>query len=214
MPHDHHDHATTFQPDIKEPTQEWEFLEIALRELLIEKGVVTAREIADMIEAWEQKTSANGAQIIAKAWADPDFNARLLADGNAAVAELGFVFEGTKLVAIENTAELHHMVVCTLCSCYPRPILGIPPLWYKSKEYRARAVREPRAILTEFGTELGEGCQVRVLDSTADIRYLVIPMRPEGTEDMSEAALADLVTRDSMIGTATAKQPQGGRAAA
>jgi nitrile hydratase subunit alpha len=214
MPHDHHDHATTFQPDIKEPTQEWEFLEIALRELLIDKGIVTAREIADMVEAWEQKTPENGAKIIAKAWVDSDFKARLLDDGNAAVAELGFVIEGTKLVALENTADLHHMVVCTLCSCYPRPILGMPPLWYKSKEYRARAVREPRAVLAEFGTELGDGCQVRVLDSTADIRYLVIPKRPDGTDEMNEPDLAELVTRDSMIGTATAKQPNGERASA
>ena len=140
MPHDGHthDHATTFQPDITEPSKDWEFLEIALRELLIEKGVVTAREIADMVEAWEQKSPEDGARIVAKAWVDPDFKARLLADGTAAVAELGFVFEGTELVVVENTDALHHMVVCTLCSCYPRPILGMPPLWYKSKEYRAR----------------------------------------------------------------------------
>ena len=211
--HDHHDHATTLQPDIREPTEEWEFLEIALRELLIEKGVLTAREIADTVEAWEQKTPQNGARIVAKAWTDAAFKTRLLADGTSAVAELGFVFEGTKLVAVENTAELHHMVVCTLCSCYPRPILGMPPLWYKSRDYRARAVREPRAVLAEFGTVLPERTQVRVLDSTADMRYLVIPRRPDGTEGLSEAALAALVTRDSMIGTATAMQPGGQRAA-
>lgn len=214
MPHDHHDHATTFQPDIKEPTKEWEFLEIALRELLIEKGVVTAREIADTIESWEQKTPNNGAAIIAKAWMDADFKTRLLADGNAAVAELGYTIEGTQLIAVENTEDLHHMVVCTLCSCYPRPILGIPPLWYKSREYRSRAVREPRAVLTEFGTNIPETTEVRVLDSTADIRYLVIPRRPAGTDGMSEDELAALVTRDSMIGTATARQPDGSRAAA
>lgn len=214
MPHDGHDHAQTFQPDIKEPTQEWEFLEIALRELLIEKGVVTAREIADTIEAWEQKTPETGALIVAKAWSDPQFKARLLADGNAAVAEIGIVVEGTKLVAVENTPELHHMVVCTLCSCYPRPILGIPPLWYKSREYRSRTVREPRAVLAEFGTDIPEGTAVRVLDSTADIRYLVLPRRPDGTEKMSETELATLVTRDSMIGTATALLPNGERAAA
>ena len=213
MPHDGHDHATTFQPDIKEPSEEWEFLEIALRELLIEKGVVTAREIADTVEAWEQKTPQNGAAIVAKAWTDPTFKARLLTDGNAAVADLGFVFEGTELIVVENTANLHHMVVCTLCSCYPRPILGIPPLWYKSRAYRSRAVREPRAVLSEFGTELPVGTELRVLDSTADIRYLVLPCRPAGTEGMSEAELASLVTRDSMIGTATAKTPDGARAA-
>lgn len=209
--HDGHDHATIFQPDIKEPTEEWEFLEIALRELLIEKGVITAREVADTVEAWEQKTPDNGAAIVAKAWCDPDFKARLLADGNAAVAELGYVIEGTQLVVVENTAALHHMVVCTLCSCYPRLILGIPPLWYKSREYRSRAVREPRAVLKEFGTELPAGRELRVLDSTADIRYLVLPQRPAATEAMNETELAALVTRDSMIGTATAKQPDGSR---
>ncbi len=216
MPHDghDHDHTTTFQPNIKEPAEEWEFLEIALRELLIEKGVVSAREIADTVEAWEQKTPDDGARIVAKAWTDPAFRERLLADGNAAVAELGFVFEGTKLVVVENTADLHHMVVCTLCSCYPRPILGMPPLWYKSKAYRARAVREPRAVLAEFGTDIPAGTEVRVLDSTADIRYLVIPRQPDGSDGMSEAELAALVTRDSMIGTATAVSPGGGRAAA
>ncbi len=211
--HDHdHDHTKTFQPDIKEPTEDWEFLEIALRELLIEKDVISAREIADTIEAWDQKTPENGAAIVAKAWADPDFKARLLADGNAVAAELGYKIEGTKLVVVENTSDLHHMVVCTLCSCYPRPILGIPPLWYKSRAYRSRAVREPRAILAEFGTDVADGTEVRVLDSTADIRYLVLPRRPEGTDGMSEAELAGLVTRDAMIGTATAKMPDGSRA--
>ena len=216
MPHDHHDHdhATTFQPDIKEPTEEWELLEIALRELLIEKGIITAREIADTVEAWEQKTPENGAKLVAKAWCDPAFKERLLADGNATVAEMGFVFEGTKLVVVENTEKLHHMIVCTLCSCYPRPILGVPPLWYKSREYRSRAVREPRAVLSEFGTEIPEDIEVRVLDSTADIRYLVIPRRPHGTEGMNEDELAALVSRDSMIGTATARSPEGGRTAA
>jgi len=216
MPHDHHDHdhATTFQPDIKEPTEEWEFLEIALRELLIDKGIITAREIADTVEAWEQKTPENGASIVAKAWTDPEFKSRLMTDGNAAVAELGYTIEGTQLIVVENTAELHHMIVCTLCSCYPRPILGIPPLWYKSREYRSRAVREPRAVLSEFGTDIPTGTEVRVLDSTADIRYLVIPRRPDGTDGMSETELAALITRDSMIGTATALAPNGGRAAA
>lgn len=214
MPHDGHDHATTFQPDITEPHKEWEFLEIALRELLIEKEIVSAREIADTVEAWEQKSPEDGARIVAKAWTDAEFKARLLDDGNAAVADLGFVFEGTKLVVVENTPALHHMVVCTLCSCYPRPILGMPPLWYKSKAYRSRAVREPRAVLAEFGTDIPSGTEVRVLDSTADIRYLVIPRRPDDTDGMSEDALAELVTRDSMIGTATARQPAGGRAAA
>lgn len=214
MPHDGHDHATTFQPDIKEPDKEWEFLEIALRELLIEKGIVSAREISDTVEAWENKTPEAGARIVAKAWTDPEFKRRLLADGTATVAELGFVFEGPKLVAVENTNTLHHLVVCTLCSCYPRPILGIPPLWYKSKSYRARTVREPRAVLAEFGTDIPTTTEVRVLDSTADMRYLVIPRRPDGTDGMSEEELTALVTRDSMIGTATALTPDGSRAAA
>ncbi len=210
--HDHaHDHSD-FQPDIREPNKDWEFTEIALRELLIEKGVITAREISDMIEAWERKTPEDGARIVARAWTDPDFKARLLADGNAAVAEMGFVVEGTKLVVVENTADLHHMVVCTLCSCYPRTILGVPPLWYKSRAYRARAVREPRAVLAEFGTDIAQTTEVSVLDSTADCRYLVLPMRPAGTDGMAEADLAACVTRDSMIGTAQARGPDGARA--
>ena len=215
MPHDHHDHdhATTFQPDIREPAEDWEFLEIALRELLIEKEIVTAREIEDTIEAWERKTPEQGARVVARAWTDPAFKARLLEDGNAAVAEMGLPFEGVKLVVVENTDELHHMVVCTLCSCYPRPLLGIPPLWYKSREYRSRTVREPRAVLAEFGTNLPDDVEVRVLDSTADCRFLVIPKRPAGTDGMSEEELAALVTRDSMIGTAQALTPAGARAA-
>lgn len=202
--HDHgHDH-TTFQPDITEPSEDWEFLEITLRELLIDKGVITAREVQDQIEAWEKKSPEGGAKIVARAWTDRAFRQRLLEDGNAAVAEMGFEVEALKLIALENTNDLHHMVVCTLCSCYPRPLLGMPPLWYKSREYRSRAVREPRAVLKEFGTALPESMEVRVVDSTADCRYLVLPRRPQGTEGMSEAELADLVSRDSMIGTAEA----------
>jgi nitrile hydratase subunit alpha len=207
--HDHahgHDH-TTFQPDIKEPSEDWEFLEIALRELLIDKGVITAREVQDQIEIWEKKSPEGGARVVARAWMDDAFRQRLLKDGNAAVAEMGFEVEALKLIALENTDGLHHMVVCTLCSCYPRPLLGMPPLWYKSREYRSRTVREPRAVLKEFGTELPETTEVRVVDSTADCRYLVVPRRPEGTEGMSEAELADLVSRDSMIGTAVAFGP-------
>jgi nitrile hydratase len=216
--HGHHDHGhphghdhTVFQPDIREPSEEWEFLEIALRELLIEKDIVTAREIQDQIAAWERKSPEGGARIVARAWTDPAYRARLLEDGNAAVAEMSFEVEALKLVALENTEDLHHMVVCTLCSCYPRPILGMPPLWFKSREYRSRAVREPRAVLKEFGTDLPETTEVRVVDSTADCRYLVIPRRPEGTDGMSEAELAALVSRDSMIGTATAFDPGSGR---
>jgi nitrile hydratase alpha subunit len=204
--HDHgHDHThdeRTFQPDIKEPTEEWEFLEIALRELLIEKGVLTARAVAQKVEEWEGKSPGDGARVVARAWVDKAFRKRLLADANAAVTELGLAFDGLKLVALENTATVHHMVVCTLCSCYPRQLLGIPPLWYKSRDYRSRAVREPRAVLAEFGTSLPDSVEVRVVDSTADCRFLVIPRRPKGTATLDEAALAALVTRDTMIGTA------------
>jgi nitrile hydratase len=179
-------------------------LEIAIRELLIEKNVLSAREIQDEIEAWEKKNPRKGAEIIARSWVDDDFKNRLLSDGNKAVAELGFTVESLKLVALENTDELHHMVVCTLCSCYPRTLLGVPPLWYKSREYRSRAVREPRAVLREFGTTIPDSVEIRVVDSTADCRYLVIPKRPANTEKMSEAELVKLITRDSMIGTAEA----------
>jgi nitrile hydratase alpha subunit len=212
--HDHHDHDhahTGFQPDIKEPSEEWEFLEIAVRELLIEKGVISARDIQDTIEEWDGKSPENGARVITRAWTDPAFKARLLADGNAAVAELGFDVPGLKLVVLENTEAVHHMVVCTLCSCYPRTILGLPPLWYKSKAYRSRTVREPRAVLGEFGTRIPDDVEVRVVDSTADCRYLVLPRRPAGTDGWSEAQLHRLVTRDSMIGTAVALNADGKR---
>jgi len=205
--HDHpHDHGP-FQPDIKEPSEDWEFLEIALRELMIEKEIITAREIQEKIEEWDGKCPEVGARIVAKAWTDPDFKARLLADGNAGVGELGLSVPGLKLVVLENTADVHHMIVCTLCSCYPRPILGLPPLWYKSREYRSRAVREPRSVLAEFGTDLPESTEVRVVDSTADCRFLVLPQRPEGTDGWTEDRLATLVSRDSMIGTAVARAP-------
>ena len=213
--HNHdHDHAhdeRTFQPDLKEPSAEWEFLEIAMRELLVEKGVLTAREIQDKIEEWDGKNPEQGARIVARAWTDPAFKKRLLADGNKAVAEMGHEVPGLKLVVLENTKAVHHMVVCTLCSCYPRTILGLPPLWYKSKEYRSRAVREPRAVLAEFGTKLPETKAVRVVDSTADCRFLVLPERPAGTKGWSAEKLAALVTRDAMIGTAVALGAKGAR---
>jgi nitrile hydratase len=219
--HGHHDHAhdghghahTEFQPDLKEPSEDWEFLEIALRELLIGKGVISAREIQDKMEEWDGKSPENGARIVARAWTDPAFKQRLLEDGNKAVGEMGFEVPGLKLVVLENTDKVHHMVVCTLCSCYPRTILGLPPLWYKSREYRSRAVREPRAILSEFGTAVPSDVEVRVVDSTADCRFLVLPKRPAGTESWTVDQLAALVTRDSMIGTAVALSPQGARAA-
>jgi nitrile hydratase len=205
--HDHpHDHGP-FQPDIKEPSEDWEFLEIALRELMIEKEILTAREIQEKIEEWDGKCPEVGARIVAKAWTDPAFKARLLADGNAGVGELGLSVPGLKLVVLENTDDVHNMIVCTLCSCYPRPILGLPPLWYKSREYRSRAVREPRSVLAEFGTEIPDETEVRVVDSTADCRFLVLPQRPEGTEGWSEDQLVGIVSRDSMIGTAVVPAP-------
>ncbi|WP_420392216.1 nitrile hydratase subunit alpha [Acuticoccus sp.] len=209
--HHHHDHAAP--TDHPELTEDWHVLEAALRELLVEKGVLTAREIEDTIEGWQGKSPDNGAAVVARAWVDEAYRARLLADANAAVAELGYPFEGLRLVALENTQRVHHVVVCTLCSCYPRALLGIPPLWYKSRAYRSRTVREPRAVLAEFGTHLPDDVEVRVVDSTADCRYLVVPRRPDGTDDLSEPELAALVTRDSLIGTATALAPDGRRAA-
>ena len=208
--HTGHDHShTDFHPDIKAPKEDWEFLEITRRELLVDKGILSAREIQDEIEAWEKKSPEKGAEIVARAWVDQDFKARLLEDANQTIRDFGIEVDVLKMVALENTSDLHHVVVCTLCSCYPRPILGVPPLWYKSKQYRSRVVREPRAVLNEFGTSLTEDTEVRVVDSTADCRYLVIPVRPSGTENMTEQELAKLVTRDSMIGTAQALDPLG-----
>jgi nitrile hydratase len=178
----------------------------AIQSLLIEKGLMTADEVRRAVEDMDSRTPALGAKVIARAWVDPAFKARLLTDAKAAVAELG-IDTGSlvTLVAIENTEQLHNVVVCTLCSCYPRPILGVPPDWYKSLNYRSRVVVDPRGILKEFGLELEREVEVRVYDSTADIRYLVIPARPAGTAGLSEEDLARLVTRDSMIGVARAR---------
>ena len=200
------------RPDDPEPSSYHHFLGIALRELLIEKGVFTADEERAAIEAMEKRSPATGARIVAHAWVDPDYKARLLADGRPAAMELGAEVTSAQLVVIENTPEVHNVVVCTLCSCYPRSVLGLPPAWYKSADYRARVVREPRAVLAEFGTRLADDVTVRVHDSTADMRYLIVPMRPAGAEGMSEEALAALVTRDSMIGVTVVETP--GRAAA
>ena len=209
--HDHHDHDHDHphsppQPDDKVHSY-YQILGIALKELLIEKGVVTAAEVRKAIELRDSITPANGARVVARAWTDPDFRARLLADGNAAVAELGNQITTTKLVAVENTDDVHNVVVCTLCSCYPRDLLGLPPSWYKSRAYRARVVREPREVLKEFGTELPDSVALHVHDSTADMRFLVVPQRPAGTEHMSEDDLVELVTRDSMIGVALVTPP-------
>mgnify|MGYP001206954507 CR=1 FL=1 len=176
----------------------------ALETLLIRKGLIDSEALDAIIDIYENKIGPkNGARVVAKAWSDPVFKARLLEDATATVAELGFYGrQGEHIVSLENTDSIHNLVVCTLCSCYPWPLLGIPPGWYKSDAYRARAVREPRKVLAEFGVVLEDGEDVRVWDSTAEIRYLVIPKRPAGTEGWSEDALTEIVTRDSMIGTA------------
>jgi nitrile hydratase len=181
----------------------------ALESVLVEKGYVDPAALDELIELYETKVGPhNGARVVAKAWADPDYRAWLFADGVAAIGSLGYSGrQGENIVALENTADVHNMVVCTLCSCYPWPVLGLPPVWYKSAPYRSRAVADPRGVLRDFGVELPAGVEIRVWDSTAEIRYLVVPVRPEGTEGWSEEELARLVTRDSMVGTALAKQP-------
>ncbi len=186
---------------------ESELLAQAVMELLIEKGVLLADEVRRTIEATDRRTPELGRRLVARAWVDPAFKERLLADGRAAAEELGIDMLTTRLVVLENTPETHNLVVCTLCSSYPRPVLGLPPDWYKSRPYRTRAVREPRAVLAEFGTVIPDEVEVRVHDSTADMRYLVLPMRPAGCEDMDEAELAELVTRDSMIGVSLPREP-------
>jgi nitrile hydratase len=203
--HHHHDHAAAVQPHAPPAKDEkihsyHQVLGLALKELLIEKGVFTPDEIRKAIEWRDSITPAMGAKIVARAWTDPAYKKRLLANGTAAVKEFDHDMGALHLVVVENTPQIHNMIVCTLCSCYPRAILGLPPPWYKSREYRSRAVREPRKVLKEFGTLLPESVEVRVHDSTADMRYLVLPMRPAGTEKLSEAELAELVTRDSMVG--------------
>ncbi|WP_339714471.1 nitrile hydratase subunit alpha [uncultured Sneathiella sp.] len=181
----------------------------SLESLLIEKGLVEADALDALIDRYENKVGPkNGAKVVARAWVDPEFRERLFADATAAVAEFGFSgAQGEELIALENTDQVHNVVVCTLCSCYPWPVLGLPPVWYKSAPYRARVVREPRKVLEEFGTHLPDDMEVRVWDSTAETRYLVVPTRPEGSDDLDEEALAELVSRDSMIGTKMAESP-------
>ena len=182
----------------------------ALESVLTQKGLVDPAALDAIVETYETKIGPRlGAAVVAKAWTDQDFKARLMADGTAAIAELGFGGrQGEHMVVVENTPECHNMVVCTLCSCYPWAVLGLPPVWYKSAPYRSRSVIDPRGVLAEFGVVLPASTQIRVRDSTAEIRYLVLPMRPAGTEGLSEAELATLVTRDSMIGTGFALEPR------
>ena len=205
MPHDHHDHDHPHSLLPPDPALRVK----ALETLLTEKGLIDPAALDAIIDTYENKVGPkNGAEVVARAWADADFRARLLEDATAVVSDLGFYGrQGEHIVAVENTEDTHNLVVCTLCSCYPWPLLGIPPGWYKSDAYRARVVREPRAVLADFGLTLPETTRVRVWDSTAEIRYLVIPRRPEGTEGLSVDQLAALVTRDSMIGTGEARRP-------
>jgi nitrile hydratase len=203
MGHDHHDH------DHGSELSDTQRRVRALETILVEKGYVDPAALDELIETYETRVGPhNGARVVAKAWADPDYRAWLLQESGAAIASLGYVGrQGENIVALENTPDVHNMVVCTLCSCYPWPVLGLPPVWYKSAPYRSRAVADPRGVLRDFGVELPIETEIRVWDSTAEIRYLVVPTRPDGTEGWSEEELAQLVTRDSMIGTGVAARP-------
>lgn len=205
--HDHdHDHDGHHHP---RPASDVELRARALEALLVEKGLVSSDAIDAVIDRYVNDVGPqNGARVVARAWTDPAYRDRLLADGTAAIGELGFAGEeGHTMVVVENTPDVHNVIVCTLCSCYPWPVLGLPPTWYKSAPYRARVVAEPRAVLEEFGVEVPATTEIRVWDSTAEVRYLVLPMRPEGTEALAEDELAGLVGRDSMIGTGLPQTP-------
>jgi len=205
MVHAHDDHA-----EGGAELSEMQIRVRALESILVEKGYVDPAALDLLIETYEVKVGPrNGARVVAKAWTDPAYHEWLLADGGQAIASLGYTGrQGENMVVLENTAQVHNMVVCTLCSCYPWPVLGLPPVWYKSAAYRSRAVADPRGVLRDFGVELPQGTEIRVWDSTAEVRYLVVPMRPAGTDGWSEDELARLVTRDSMIGTGLPTSPQ------
>ena len=208
MSANHHDESehTGAQPDADLSRRATRAL--AIRDLLIRKGIVQADEIDEQVHRVRSRAPADGAKVVARTWVDPEFKARLLADARSAVAELGYTLtHDAELAVVENTDDVHYLVVCTLCSCYPTALLGPPPDWYKSFAYRRRAVVEPRAVMREFGLELDESVQIRVVDSAADLRYLVLPRRPAATENMTESELAALVTRDSMIGVTEALSP-------
>jgi nitrile hydratase alpha subunit len=197
-----HDHTPIATPN--NTPGYYEIMETAVRELLIEKQLIEASEIRRQIEVLDSRTPALGAKIVARAWLDSEFRARLLANGRRACEEFGITFyDDTELIVLENTDKVHNLIVCTLCSCYPRPVLGLPPDWYKLKPYRSRAVKDPRSVLAEFGTIIPDDVEIRVSDSTATVRYLVLPRRPDATEQFSEEDLASLVTRDAMIGVAS-----------
>ena len=211
MSHDHdhtqdhaHVHRYPPRPDQDDTLTYYRAMEAAVRELLIDKGVLTAEDVRRQVENMDGRNAGRGAKMVARAWLDPAYKQRMLANGSEAAEEIGLDVGPLKLVVVENTPTVHNVIVCTLCSCYPRMLLGLPPDWYKSRNYRSRVVREPRAVLAEFGTVIPDDVLIRVHDSTADMRYLVAPRRPKGTENWSEAELARLVTRDSMIGVALA----------
>ena len=189
-----------------QPLSYFQLMEVTLRELLVEKGIITNEQVDAEVEEMRDRTPERGARVVAHAWVDPAFKKRLLLDGTKACQELGLEIPALKLVVVENTPEVHNAIVCTLCSCYPRVLLGIPPDWYKSRNYRSRMVREPRSVLEEFGLKIPDQVTIRVHDSTADMRYMVLPMRPAGTEGLTEQQLAALVNRDSMIGVAHPKE--------
>ena len=214
MSHDHpHDHEDEHGRTHDAPLSDVELRVKALESLLVEKGLVDPAALDVLIDTYETKVGPrNGARVVARAWTDAAFKRRLLQDATATAAEFGFVGRQTdRLVVLENTARIHNVVVCTLCSCYPWAVLGLPPVWYKAAPYRSRAVLEPRGVLREFGLELPEDVEIRVWDSTAEIRYMILPERPPGTEGMSEEALAGLVSRDAMIGVAKVNPPAGAR---
>jgi nitrile hydratase len=194
-----------------EPYSYFQLMEVSLRELLVEKGIVTEDAIAGAMAAMRERGPERGAAMVARAWTDAAYKARLLEDGSRAAEELGFEVPGLRLIVVENTPRTHNVIVCTLCSCYPRMLLGLPPEWYKSRPYRSRVVREPRKVLAEFGTKVAAKVQIRVHDSNADMRYMVLPMRPAGTEGWDEARLAGIVTRDCLIGVALPKIPKNSK---
>ena len=206
-----HDDAAAHQgpprPDLDDTLTYYRAMETALRELLIDKGVFTADDVRRQVEDMDDRSPAQGARVVAKAWVDPEYRQLLLEDGGEACVAAGLDRGPYKLVVVENTPDTHNVIVCTLCSCYPRWLLGLPPDWYKSRAYRSRVVREPRAVLREFGTEIPDDVRLRVHDSTADMRYLVLPRRPAGTDGWSEERLAELVSRDAMIGVSLPRRP-------
>ena len=201
-------HRHPKQPDIEDgPLTDYMVMTEAVGDLLIEKDVFSAGDLRAMIESIDTKSPTDGGRVIARAWLDQEFKVRLMEDVNAAAVELGIDAGTIPIRAVENTSEVHNVIVCTLCSCYPRMLLGLPPDWYKARAYRSRVVRDPRGVLREFGTEIASDVEIRVHDSTADLRYMVLPMRPDGTEGMGEGELAAIVNRDSMIGVTTVRKP-------